>query len=180
MPLTHRGVATSARLLTGHLMKKEKKVDAEENVALSSSSSSESLSKSKVEKVAAEEEGAVDFAVTAADADTTLIIYMGLGTLPKTKKKLLQDGVLGKRTPCLAVENGTTLKERRVFSTLEYIDEAVVDAQLQSPTLLFIGAAVRLSPYFPEALTKDNLTSSSSSSSSSSMKWEIAGWSRRR
>ena len=173
VPLTHRGVATSARLLTGHLMKKEKKVDAEENVALSSSSSSESLSKSKVEKVAAEEEGAVDFAVTAADADTTLIIYMGLGTLPKTKKKLLQDGVLGKRTPCLAVENGTTLKERRVFSTLEYIDEAVVDAQLQSPTLLFIGAAVRLSPYFPEALTKDNLTSSSSSSSSSSMKWEL-------
>ena len=173
VPLTHRGVATSARLLTGHLMKKEKKVDAEENVALSSSSSSESLSKSKVEKVAAEEEGAVDFAVTAADADTTLIIYMGLGTLPKTKKKLLQDGVLGKRTPCLAVENGTTLKERRVFSTLEYIDEAVVDAQLQSPTLLFIGAAVRLSPYFPEALTKDNLTSSSSSLSSSSMKWEL-------
>ena len=131
------------------------------------------MSKSKVEKVAAEEEGVVDFAVTAVIADTTPIIYMGLGTLPKTKKKLLQDGVLGNRTPCLAVENGTTLKERRVFSTLEYIDEAAVDAQLQSPTLLFIGAAARLSPYFPEALTKDNLTSSSSSSSSSSMKWEL-------
>ena len=94
---------------------------------------------------------------------------MGLGTLPKTKKKLLQDGVLGKRTPCLAVENGTTLKERRVFSTLEFIDVAVVDAQLQSPTLLFIGDAVRLSPYFPEALSKESF----SSSSSSMMRWEL-------
>jgi hypothetical protein len=94
---------------------------------------------------------------------------MGLGTLPKTKKKLLQDGALDKRTPCLAVENGTTLKERRVFSTLEFIDVAVVDAQLQSPTLLFIGDAVRLSPYFPEALSKESF----SSSSSSMMRWEL-------
>ena len=157
VPLTHRGVATSARLLTGHLMKKEKKkMDAGENVTLSSESPADL--KKEEEK---EEEGAVDFAVTAADSDTTLIIYMGLGTLPKTKKKLLQEGALDKRTPCLAVENGTTLKERRVFSTLEYIDEAVVDAQLQSPTLLFIGDAVRLSPYFPEALSKENFSSSS-------------------
>ena len=162
VPLTHRGVATSARLLTGHLMKKEKKkMDAGENVTLSSESPADL--KKEEEK---EEEGAVDFAVTAADSDTTLIIYMGLGTLPKTKKKLLQEGALDKRTPCLAVENGTTLKERRVFSTIEYIDEAVVDAQLQSPTLLFIGDAVRLSPYFPEALSKENF-------SSSSMRWEL-------
>ena len=162
VPLTHRGVATSARLLTGHLMKKEKKkMDAGENVTLSSESPADL--KKEEEK---EEEGAVDFAVTAADSDTTLIIYMGLGTLPKTKKKLLQEGALDKRTPCLAVENGTTLKERRVFSTLEYIDEAVVDAQLQSPTLLFIGDAVRLSPYFPQALSKENF-------SSSSMRWEL-------
>ena len=37
VPLTHRGVATSARLLTGHLMKKEKKkMDPGKNLALSS------------------------------------------------------------------------------------------------------------------------------------------------
>ena len=173
VPLTHRGVATSARLLTGHLMKKEKKkMDPGKNLALSSSSKSSFKSKVEAEALGDEddeEDGAVDFAVTAADSDTTLIIYMGLGTLPKTKKKLLQDGALDKRTPCLAVENGTTLKERRVFSTLEFIDVAVVDAQLQSPTLLFIGDAVRLSPYFPEALSKENF----SSSSSSMMRWEL-------
>ncbi len=173
VPLTHRGVATSARLLTGHLMKKEKKkMDPGKNLALSSSSKSSFKSKVEAEALGEEddeEDGAVDFAVTAADSDTTLIIYMGLGTLPKTKKKLLQDGALDKRTPCLAVENGTTLKERRVFSTLEFIDVAVVDAQLQSPTLLFIGDAVQLSPYFPEALSKENF----SSSSSSMMRWEL-------
>ena len=173
VPLTHRGVATSARLLTGHLMKKEKKkMDPGKNLALSSSSKSSFKSKVEAEALGDEddeEDGAVDFAVTAADSDTTLIIYMGLGTLPKTKKKLLQDGALDKRTPCLAVENGTTLKERRVFSTLEFIDVAVVDAQLQSPTLLFIGDAVRLSPYFPEALSKENF----SSSASSMMRWEL-------
>ena len=150
VPLTHRGVATSARLLTGHLMK---------NIKNETGQQQRETAQQQQEQEEDCDDGAVDFAVTAADADTTLIIYMGLGTLPKTKKKLLKNGCLKKQTPCLAVENGTTLKERRVFSTLEYIDEAVVDAKLQSPTLLFIGDAVRLSPYFPEEL----LISSSSS-----------------
>ena len=150
-------------------MKKEKKkMDPGKNLALSSSSKSSFKSKVEAEALGEEddeEDGAVDFAVTAADSDTTLIIYMGLGTLPKTKKKLLQDGALDKRTPCLAVENGTTLKERRVFSTLEFIDVAVVDAQLQSPTLLFIGDAV------DGSILSSVVEGKFLSSSSSMMRW---------
>ena len=68
IPLTHRGAATSVRLLTGHLR---------EGAA----------------KEAASGEGnavadPIDFAVTAADLDTTLVVYMGLGTLPSLAGKV--------------------------------------------------------------------------------------------
>jgi uroporphyrin-III C-methyltransferase len=35
---------------------------------------------------------AVDFAVTSADLDTTLVIYMGLGTLPSLTARLIENG----------------------------------------------------------------------------------------
>ena len=68
----------------------------------------------------------VDFAVTSADVDTTLVVYMGLATLPSLGE------VSGERlpprdTPAVAVERGTTPGERRVFSTIEHLPDAVVE-----------------------------------------------------
>ena len=117
IPLTHRGVSTSVRLLTGHLR-----------------------------------EGAtsdpVDFAVTSADVETTLVVYMGLGTLPRLRERLLEGGFPGDM-PAVAIERGTTKKERRVFSTLEHLPEAATACELVSPTLLIIGKTVTLSPHWP-------------------------------
>jgi len=59
----------------------------------------------------------VDFAVTSADLDTTLVVYMGLGTLPALAKKLIASGFPA-GMPAVAVERGTTPAERRVFSTI--------------------------------------------------------------
>ena len=124
IPLTHRGVSTSVRLLTGHLR-----------------------------------EGAtsdpVDFAVTSADVETTLVVYMGLGTLPRLRERLLEGGFPGDM-PAVAIERGTTKKERRVFSTLEHLPEAATATELVSPTLLIIGKTVTLSPHWPpEAVASD-------------------------
>ena len=117
IPLTHRGVSTSVRLLTGHLR-----------------------------------EGAtsdpVDFAVTSADVETTLVVYMGLGTLPRLRERLLEGGFPGDM-PAVAIERGTTKNERRVFSTLEHLPEAATACELVSPTLLIIGKTVTLSPHWP-------------------------------
>ena len=51
--------------------------------------------------------------------------------------------------PAVAVERGTTPKERRVFSDIENLPAAVQDVGLKSPTLIIVGNTVRLSPWWP-------------------------------
>ena len=128
IPLTHRGAATSVRLLTGHLRETAAR-EAEEG---------------KGNGVV----DPVDFAVTSADVDTTLVVYMGLATLPSLSAKLVASG-FPRDTPAVAVERGTTPGERRVFSTIEHLPDAVVEENLRSPTLIIVGSTVRLSPWWP-------------------------------
>jgi len=49
----------------------------------------------------------------AADPDTTLVVYMGLSTLPSLAPKLMKHG-LPPDTPAVAVERGTTPQQRTV------------------------------------------------------------------
>ena len=128
IPLTHRGVATSVRLLTGHLR--------------------EGAAKEKDEGTANGVVDPVDFAVTSADLDTTLVVYMGLGTLPSLASKLVESG-FPPEMPAVAVERGTTPQERRVFSTIGNLPSAVVEEGLRSPTLIIVGNTVALSPWWP-------------------------------
>lgn len=114
MPLTHRGLATSVRFLTGH---------AREGG-----------------------EAALDDTVAAAaDPHTTLVVYMGLGTLPALAAQLQAAG-LPPDTPALAVERGTTPQQRAVYAPLEALVGAVGAAALRSPTLIVIGQVVSLAP----------------------------------
>ena len=132
IPLTHRGTATSVRLLTGHLREgagKEASTGAANGVV-----------------------DPVDFAVTAADLDTTLVVYMGLGTLPSLAAKLIENG-FPEDTPAVAVERGTTPRERRVFSTVGHLPAAVAEENLKSPTLIIVGNTVALSPWWPFGTT---------------------------
>lgn len=119
IPLTHRGLATSVRFLTGH---------ARENG-----------------------EQALDATVAAsADPATTLVIYMGLGTLPSLVAQLCGAG-LPRSTPAVAVERGTTPQQRTVFARLEVLERQVAAAGLRSPTLIVIGEVVALAPNWPRA-----------------------------
>lgn len=116
IPLTHRGVATSVRFLTGHSRK-----------------------------------GGTDplfVAENAADPDTTLVVYMGLGTLPSLAQKLMDHG-LPCDTPAVAVERGTTSLQRSVFAELKDFASEIQSAGLVSPTLIIIGKVVELSPLWP-------------------------------
>ena len=116
IPLTHRGLATSVRFMTGH----------------------------------AREGGQSDIdsaMATAFDTHTTLVIYMGLGTLERTVDTLITGG-LPKNTPAVAVEKGTTPEQRTVWSTLEQLFHKVDEAKLVSPTLIIIGNVVSLSKHW--------------------------------
>lgn len=50
----------------------------------------------------------------AADPDATLVVYMGLSTLPSLATKLISSG-LPADTPAAAVERGTTAYQRMVM-----------------------------------------------------------------
>lgn len=58
-----------------------------------------------------------DSITTAADENTTLVVYMGLNTLPALLDRLQAAG-LDDQIPCAAVERGTTPKQRGVYATL--------------------------------------------------------------
>lgn len=114
VPLTHRGVATSVRFVTGH----------------------------------AREGGAEDLDNTiaaAGDPDTTLVVYMGLSTLPQLVHQLVGGG-LDPTTPAVAVERGTAPDARLCHAAVSGLPQLTVDAQLRSPTLIMIGDVVALSP----------------------------------
>ncbi len=108
IPLTHRGVARSVRLITGH---------CKSNQPLELNWDS------------------------LADAQTTLVFYMGLGSLQELRKGLIDAG-LSAATPAAVVENGTTASQRRYVSTLEALPEDVIKNKVQSPALIIIGDVV--------------------------------------
>jgi siroheme synthase len=112
IPMTHRGVATSVRYLTGHARERG--------------------------------EALLDEAISGcADPHTTLVVYMGLQTLPQLSRRL-QEGGLAAGTPVVAVERGTTADARVVFGSLQELHVLAREARLQSPTLVVIGEVVAL------------------------------------
>lgn len=112
IPLTHRGVATTVRFLTGH-SRSGGENELDETIELS------------------------------VDPKATLVVYMGLQTLPCLTKRLLEAGQ-DPRTPSVAVERGTTKHQRIVFAHLAELSMATQEAELQSPTLIIIGDVVAL------------------------------------
>ncbi|GLU09225.1 hypothetical protein SLE2022_260970 [Rubroshorea leprosula] len=90
-------------------------------------------------------------AENAADPDSTLVVYMGLSTLPSLALKLMHHG-LSPVTPAVAVQRGTTPQQCMVFSELKDLADKISVAGLVSPTLIIIGNVVALSPLWPHSL----------------------------
>ncbi len=90
------------------------------------------------------DDGALDYDWAAlADPESTLVVYMGLGTLPRIAAALLAAG-LPADTPAAAIQDGTTDSQRRVIAPLAELPDAVAAAGLASPTLVVIGQVVAL------------------------------------
>jgi uroporphyrin-III C-methyltransferase len=79
-----------------------------------------------------------------ADADSTLVIYMGLATLPQICAQLQRAGMPAD-TPAAAIHGATREHQRKVVNTLAGLAEAVADAGIESPVTTIIGEVVRLS-----------------------------------
>lgn len=104
-PLTHRGLATGVRFVTGHC-KADEPLDLDWR--------------------------------SLADPQTTLVVYMGLATIAEIAAQLMAHG-LSAATPCLAISQGTTPRERRLCARLADLPAMARDADFDGPVLFVIG-----------------------------------------
>jgi uroporphyrin-III C-methyltransferase len=81
---------------------------------------------------------------TLASLDGTLVILMGVTTLPYITQRLL-DGGLHPDTPVAVIQHGTVPQQRVITDTLINIAEHAKTAGIKSPAVVVIGAVVALS-----------------------------------
>jgi uroporphyrin-III C-methyltransferase/precorrin-2 dehydrogenase/sirohydrochlorin ferrochelatase/uroporphyrin-III C-methyltransferase len=78
-----------------------------------------------------------------ANPDTTVVVYMGLANLEEICRQLMAHG-LEASTPVMAIQDGTTAKQRYAVAELSTIAATVKEQQFQPPTLVIIGKVVGL------------------------------------
>lgn len=113
IPLTHRDHAGMLVLATGHLQGEE----GERTVAL-------------------------DWEALARPRQT-VVIYMGVGTLPTICAQLIAHG-LPARTPAALIERATLPGQRTVVGTLQTLPDLSVQHGVRPPALIMIGETVAL------------------------------------
>lgn len=78
-----------------------------------------------------------------ADPDSTIVIYMGLSSLDRICTALTNQG-MDPATPAVAIQDGTTDRQRRVFGDLTTLAARVVSSRLSAPVIVVIGRTVAL------------------------------------
>jgi len=112
------------------------------------------------------------------DPNMTLVVYMGLKTLPDLAQGLISSG-LSAETPAVAVQDGTTPTQRVVTAELGQLPDEVKAAGLRSPTLLIIGSVVSLLD--PEAISATEAEAAAAAAAASDSEGRpsntiVAGW----
>jgi uroporphyrin-III C-methyltransferase / precorrin-2 dehydrogenase / sirohydrochlorin ferrochelatase len=80
---------------------------------------------------------------TLARRGQTVVVYMGLSTLPALCTAFIAHG-LPEHWPCAMVENGTQPQQRVIVGTLADLPQRVSEAGLTGPSLLIVGSVVSL------------------------------------
>ncbi|MGB0749509.1 MAG: uroporphyrinogen-III C-methyltransferase [Magnetospiraceae bacterium] len=124
IPLTHRGMSTGVRYVTGH---------CRENGKLQ-----------------------LDWR-GLSDPNTTLVIYMAVGTVQEITENLIKAG-LPAATPAAAIERGTTPEQRQFLTTLGELPTLVESYHIRPPAMFIIGSVVRLSQVLRPDLMMENAT----------------------
>jgi uroporphyrinogen III methyltransferase/synthase len=78
-----------------------------------------------------------------ARAGGTLVLYMGVRSLPRIVEAL-REGGLADETPAAAVQWGTRAEQRTVIATLATLEACVAEAGLEAPVIFVIGDVVAL------------------------------------
>lgn len=73
----------------------------------------------------------------------TVVIYMGLGSLPEISRQIIAHG-RSPDTPAAVIERGTTAEQRVICGTLATISRMATEMFCESPSLVIIGEVVSL------------------------------------
>jgi uroporphyrin-III C-methyltransferase len=83
-----------------------------------------------------------------ADPDTTLVVYMGVGNMPRIADNLLQAG-RNFNTPVAAISKGTSPEQTIVSGCLGEIAALIDKESLKPPTIFIIGDVAALADKIP-------------------------------
>ena len=124
IPVSHRGIATSFHIITGHekadggvCHPEPKAKDPGQNLSL-------------------------DFE-TLAKCPGTLIFLMGIANMDFIAKRLMECGK-DPKTPLAFIEKGTTPYQRTVTATLETAGETIIRENVTAPAITIMGGVVEL------------------------------------
>jgi len=115
IPVTHRGLASSVMVVTGH----------EDDTSEGSTVNWEA-------------------AAMSVASGGTLVVLMGVKALPRITRHLLQHS-LAPSTPAAVIQQGTTPYQRVVVDTLDRIANHAKAVKIKSPAITVIGSVVALS-----------------------------------
>ena len=138
IPVSHRGIATSFHIITGH-----EKLD-ERTLASSLQTRDESKSHSGGSVATDRIHGnfSLDFE-SLAKCQGTLIFLMGIGNMDFIARRLIECGK-DPKTPLAFIEKGTTPFQRTVMATLETAGETIVREHVTAPAITIMGGVVEL------------------------------------
>ena len=125
IPVSHRGIATSFHIITGH-----EKLDER------------TFASSLQTKDERDVNLSLDFE-TLAKCPGTLIFLMGIANMDFIARRLIECGK-DPKTPLAFIEKGTTPNQRTVMATLETAGETIVRENVTAPAITIMGGVVEL------------------------------------
>ncbi len=127
IPVSHRGIATSFHIITGH-EKADGRTCHPERSEAESKDPGQNLS--------------LDFE-TLAKCPGTLIFLMGIANMDFIARRLMECGK-DTKTPLAFIEKGTTPYQRTVMATLETAGEKIARENVTAPAITIMGGVVEL------------------------------------
>lgn len=124
IPVSHRGIATSFHIITGH-----EKAESSSNVIPAQAG----ISSAPV---------GLDFPALA-HCPGTLIFLMGIANMDFIARRLMECGK-DPKTPLAFIEKGTTPYQRTVMATLETAGETIARENVTAPAITIMGGVVEL------------------------------------
>ena len=133
IPVSHRGIATSFHIITGH----EKEKSVVDPIAALQGDCHSGAEGDRIQCNLS-----LDFE-NLAKCQGTLIFLMGIANMDFIARRLIECGK-DPKTPLAFIEKGTTPNQRTVMATLETAGETIVRENVTAPAITIMGGVVEL------------------------------------